>query len=316
MFGVPVSDVPVLSRSLHDRVGIRRTDESWLHTAWHSPEAKVLLLSPAATTPVDEHDHLVLLSPREDLVRGSEGSIRVLLGEAGGVTFFALLAADDGLATSVGARWAGLREVAVGLDDLEVGLLTTAVALRAWHDRHTHCPACGSPTVVVHSGWARHCPVDGSDHFPRTDPAVIMLVTDDQQRCLLARSAAWPPGRLSVLAGFVEAGESAEAAVAREVREEVGIEVIDIRYVASQPHPFPSSLMLGFTARVAGDSTLCPDLDEIVDAGWFTREQVRAARDWGTEQQGGPSVMLRALPPKLSIARQMIDAWVADGGAH
>jgi NAD+ diphosphatase len=138
-----------------------------------------------------------------------------------------------------------------------------------------------------------------------------MLVRDEAGRCLLARSPLWPEGRLSVLAGFVEAGESAEAAVVREVAEEVGIAVRNVRYVASQPHPFPSSLMLGFTAEVAGASQLTPDNEEIAEAGWFTREEVRSVVDWGTESPEAKGI-LRALPPAMSIARQLIDTWLAE----
>jgi NAD+ diphosphatase len=237
---------------------------------------------------------------------------RVLLGEAGGTAYFAMLARPGVDVTAAGQAgdWRGLRELATGLDELDVGLLTTAVALQAWHHRHPRCPRCGAATEPAQAGWTRVCVQDGSEHFPRTDPAVIMLVRDGQDRCLLARGPQWPPGRMSILAGFVEAGESAEAAVVREVREEVGIAVEAVRYVASQPHPFPASLMLGFTARAVGDETLHPDNEEILDAGWFTREQVRAAVDWGAENHVGEAV-LRALPPGMSIARQLIDAWLA-----
>ena len=141
-------------------------------------------------------------------------------------------------------------------------------------------------------------PTTGTEFFPRTDPAVIMLVHDGADRVVLGRQAVWPPGRFSILAGFVEPGESAEAAVAREVAEEVGLRVTDIRYVASQPWPFPQSLMLGFTARVDGDPTLHLDEDEIEEARWFTRDELRSG--------AGP----RVLPPPVSIARHIIDRWV------
>jgi NAD+ diphosphatase len=225
--------------------------------------------------------------------------------------YFAVLSYTGSATAGLDDDWQGLRQLADSLSDLELGLLTSATALQAWHQRHTRCPRCGAVTEVSQSGWSRTCPVDGSEHFPRTDPAVIMLVRDDQDRCLLARSPLWPPGRLSVLAGFVEAGESAEAAVIREVGEEVGIAVANVRYVASQPHPFPASLMLGFTADAIGDTTLVPDDDEIAEAGWFTREEVRRARDWGQETATDTGV-LRALPPTMSIARQLIDSWIAE----
>jgi NAD+ diphosphatase len=142
-------------------------------------------------------------------------------------------------------------------------------------------------------------PTTGTEFFPRTDPAVIMLVHDGGDRVVLGRQAVWPPGRFSILAGFVEPGESAEAAVAREVAEEVGLRVTDIRYVASQPWPFPQSLMLGFVARADDPGELVLDPDEIEEARWFTRDELRRG--------DGP----RALPPPVSIARHILDRWVA-----
>jgi NAD+ diphosphatase len=312
--------VPILARSAHDRIAHRRGDPDWFAAAWNDPDSRVLLITRAGTAPVGAGGReLRFVSPSE---AGADG-VRVLLGTAGGTQYLALLADADDLAGSVpaGVEWRGLRELATELTDLDVGLLTTVVALQAWHRSHRHCPRCGAVTEVTKSGWTRTCPADGSEHFPRTDPAVIVLVHDGAGRCVLARGPQWPAGRMSVLAGFVEAGESAEAAVAREVREEVGIEVRDVSYVASQPHPFPASLMLGYTARVAGDPRLRIDADEIVEAGWYTREQVRRATDWGAEPApaADPPVTagreavpaLRGLPGAMSIARQLINAWLA-----
>jgi len=308
-----VPDVPILARSAHDRIAHRRTDEGWVSAAWTDPGSRVLLVSPAGTVPVQPDGwSLRFVAPSEAAVEG----VRVLLGAAGDAVYLALLATDEitGDVTGVaGCGWRGLRELATELTDLEVGLLTTAVALQAWHQTHRHCPRCGAQTEVTKAGWTRTCPVDASEHFPRTDPAVIMLVHDGAGRCVLARGPQWPAGRMSVLAGFVEAGESAEAAVAREVREEVGIEVCDVAYVASQPHPFPASLMLGYTARVAGDPRLVIDAEEIVEAGWYTREEVRRAANWGSEpaaEAGMPA--LRGLPGTMSIARQLINAWLLE----
>ncbi len=153
-------------------------------------------------------------------------------------------------------------------------------------------------TTIEQAGWVQRDPTTGTPLFPRTDPAVIMLVHDGAESLVLGRQAVWPPGRFSILAGFVEPGESAEGAVAREVAEEVGLAVTDVRYVGSQPWPFPQSLMLGFLARVEGDRTLRVDRDELEEARWFTREELRS----GT----GP----RVLPPPVSIARHIIDRWV------
>jgi len=301
-------EVPVLSRSAHDRIAHRRDDDGWLARAWQNPSSQVLVVSAdgtAALRPDADRPRLTFRAPSE--VQGIAG-VRVLLGEADGLVYFALLAAEQ----VAEPDWASLRALATDLSDLDVGLLTAAVALQAWHQRHPRCPRCGAATEPAQASWSRRCSVDSSVHFPRTDPAVIMLVHDGAGRCVLARGPQWAPGRMSVLAGFVEAGESAEAAVAREVAEEVGVQVRDVRYIASQPHPFPASLMLGFTARLAGDAMLRIDDEEIAEAGWFTRDDVRRASDWGDE--GASSVpegaLLRALPPRMSIARQLLQMWL------
>jgi NAD+ diphosphatase len=225
----------------------------------------------------------------------------VYLGEADGVPY-AAVRGERSLTVSGRQvdRWAGLRELGADLDDLEAGLLAEAVAILEWHDRHRFSPLTGVATTVEQAGWVQRDPADGTQFFPRTDPAVIMLVHDGGDRVVLGRQAAWPPGRFSILAGFVEPGESAEAAVAREVAEEVGLAVTDVRYVGSQPWPFPQSLMLGFVARVEGPDELVVDTTEIQEAHWFTRDQLRAGE--------GPA----ALPPPVSIARHIIDRWLTD----
>ncbi|MCW2907147.1 MAG: pyrophosphatase [Actinomycetia bacterium] len=201
-----------------------------------------------------------------------------------------------------GLRPAGLREAAALLNDRDAGLFTHAVALANWHATHTHCPRCGTPTVTVAAGHAQRCPADGSEHFPRIDPAVIMLVTDPDDRCLLARNRRWPERRVSILAGFVEPGEAAEQAVAREVEEETGIAVTRVRYVGSQPWPMPQSLMLGFRAAAVGELELRVDDDEIAEANWYSREELRralAAREI-------------LLPPPVSIAHRLIESWYGE----
>ena len=304
-----VPDIPLLSRSAHSRMAERRTDQAFLDAAWAASDTRVLVVSPAGTVAVDgrsELPNLVLLPPE----RVRQPGVGVFLGGSGGVRYFALLAS-----TPVGDEsWQTLREVGAFLTDLDVGLLTSAVALQAWHLRHPRCPRCGAQTEVAQAGWIRVCPVDGSEHFPRTDPAVIMLVHDGAGHCLLGRGQQWQPGRMSVLAGFVEAGESAEAAVAREVAEEVGIAIRDIRYAGSQPHPFPASLMLGFSARLDGDPTLHIDGSEIVEAGWFSRAEVRRTAELAANPAlaDGWTGRLRGLPPTMSIARQLINTWLAE----
>jgi NAD+ diphosphatase len=229
-------------------------------------------------------------------------------------TRFLLGAGDDGTAyfgvSGTGADAAirsdgkgfgpvGLRQVGALLSDRDAGLFTHAVALANWHDSHTHCPRCGTPTVPAPAGHQTTCPNDGTEHFPRVDPAVIMLVTDPDDRCLLARNATWPERRMSVLAGFVDPGESLENAVAREVHEETAIRVDQIEYLGSQPWPMPRSLMLGFRSVAAGGQTITVDTEEIAEARWFTRAELRAALDAGE----------LGVAPTSSIARRLIEFW-------
>ncbi|WP_029316335.1 NAD(+) diphosphatase, partial [Actinomyces oris] len=172
--------------------------------------------------------------------------------------------------------------------------------LAAWHARSAYCPGCGGRTEIIEAGWARRCSDCATVHFPRTDPAVIMAVTDTSDRLLLVRGAAWAPRRYSVVAGFVEAGESVEAAVAREVWEEAGLRVADVEYVASQPWPFPRSLMLGCRARLApGEDRPRPDGQEVVEARLVSRDELTAAADDGSILLPGPT----------SIARLLIEDW-------
>jgi NAD+ diphosphatase len=204
-----------------------------------------------------------------------------------------------------------VRQAAARLSQSEGGLVAYAAALLNWHRRHRFCSACGHESDIVEAGLTRLCPNCGAEHHPRTDPVVIMLVTDGD-RLMLGRQASWPSGRYSALAGFVEPGESLEEAVAREVREESGVRVGRPRYMASQPWPFPASLMLGFSAPYAGGEPAIHD-DELQDVRWFERAEIEHAAqaedkdDWGTP--GDPGGPLR-LPPSLAIARRLIDSWL------
>jgi NAD+ diphosphatase len=286
--------VPVLSRVAHDRNHSARA----LPDPAQGRTVRVLTVGPDRMVPVEEGPDRPRLvwDERPELPQGA-----VYLGEADGVPF-AAVRGERALTVSGRPvdRWAGLREVGADLDDLEAGLLAEAVAILEWHDRHRFSPLTGAATTVEQAGWVQRDPTDGTQFFPRTDPAVIMLVHDGADRVVLGRQAIWPPGRYSILAGFVEPGESAEAAVAREVAEEVGLTVTDIRYVGSQPWPFPQSLMLGFVARVEGSDELVVDPTEIEEASWFTRDQLRRGE--------GPA----ALPPPVSIARHILDRWLKD----
>lgn len=200
-------------------------------------------------------------------------------------------------------RWANLRTAAATFDDRDAGLFTEALAIANWHASHPHCPRCGTPTVIEQGGWVRRCFVDDIEIFPRTDAAVIVAVLDADERILLGSNSLWEQDRYSLLAGFVEPGESFEAAVLREVGEEAGIRVTDPRYLASQPWPFPASIMVGFRATLARDqdpAALVPDGDEIVSLRWFSRNELRA---------GMHDVVL---PGPSSIARAIIEDWLGE----
>nr|WP_300337222.1 NAD(+) diphosphatase [Actinomyces sp.] len=198
-----------------------------------------------------------------------------------------------------------LRAVGAAMSAHDVGLATPAVALAAWHASSPYCAACGHRTQAVQAGWARECPGCGALSFPRTDPAVIMAVTDEHDRIVLVHGAAWQPGRYSTVAGFVEAGESAEAAVVREVAEETGLQVARVEHVATQPWPFPRSLMLGYRAWLEpGQVDARPDGEEVTDVRVLSRDELDEAVRKG----------MLVLPGRTSIARMLIDRWY--DGAH
>lgn len=236
----------------------------------------------------------------------------VLLGESDGTAYWAVRGEPDVFAGDDPTGWADLRMTGAVLDALGAGLFTTAVAVLNWHDAARFCPRDGSPTHVSTAGWHRVCTASGHEEYPRTDPAVICLVHDGgtgaQARVLLARQPSWPRGRFTVLAGFVEGGESLEACVEREVHEEVGVHVHDLAYLGSQAWPFPRSLMVAFQGVADPDTPLVPAAGEIAEAMWVTRERLQealAAGDWGTSE--APLL----LPGRVSIARAMLESWAA-----
>ena len=306
------------STSRLQRCGDERLDDTLLGRLARDPQTRVLdwsghgalvdtqadpprLVLDSAHSSTDSHDSS-LDSSRTSTDSG-DATLTIFLGrDATGAAWLASVTHghDNDAPTQHDGRLQrlGLRDIGHQLPPTHRDAFMTTQALASWHRSHSHCPRCGSATVPAQAGWIRRCEADGSEHYPRTDPAVIMAITDPSDRLLLARAAAWPQNRRSVLAGFVEPGEPAESAVAREVAEEVGLTVHDIRYVASQPWPFPASLMLGFTA-----STTAPELTidetEIVAAQWYTREALRDALDGGD----------LGLPGRLSIARRLIENW-------
>ncbi len=198
------------------------------------------------------------------------------------------------------ATFASLRDFAMQIEQAQASRLVYARAMAIWHQNHPHCSRCGAPTQSTEAGHSRMCTrsVCGYRTFPRTDPAVIMLITHGD-KCLLGRKAEWRPGQFSTIAGFVEPGESIEHSVRREAAEETGIKVGALRYMASQPWPFPSSLMLGFRGE-ALSTEIRRDSDELEDCRWFTKDEVRAA-------ESGPGTLL--LPHRSSISRWLIEGW-------
>jgi NAD+ diphosphatase len=315
---------PVLSRSEVFRHETLRTDLARQEAGW--PTAQLVVVDDEGRTPVEWTD-----APSDGFAVGDAGSwdrggrarLRtrptegdtptegaVLLGEHGGVAYWAIRGKPD--IGDDAADWADLRMAGAILDAMGAGLFVTAVAVLNWHDTARYCGRDGSPTRVDAAGWHRRCEAAGHEEYPRTDAAVICLVHDggsgDTARVLLARQPIWPVGRFTVLAGFVEAGESLEGCVRREVHEEVGVHVRDIGYLGSQAWPFPRSLMLAFEAIADPDAPLTPADGEIAEAMWVTRADLRAALragDWSATE--APLL----LPGKVSIARSMLESWAA-----
>ncbi|MFN8075853.1 MAG: NAD(+) diphosphatase [Kineosporiaceae bacterium] len=297
-----------LSRTLLDRAAHRREEPLPDLLADPATATVVIAAGHALVVDVASAFPLAVLAPQAALaaaraVAPESEVLPVLLGEdPSGRTFVGLLVpaavAPLPAPEEPGLRWAGLREAGEAWDAVEVAAVTAGVALAAWHAAHPRCAACGEPTRVASAGWTRACPACGRSHFPRTDPAVIMAVCDEEDRLLLGRQASWPEGRWSTLAGFVEPGESLETAVRREVAEECGVVVGEVTYQGSQPWPFPCSLMLGFSG-VATTTVIRVDGVELAGAGWWTRERLAADVADGTV----------SLPPGLSIARRLIEQW-------
>ncbi len=284
-----------------DRASHLREDPAWFAGALADPRSRVVAVWNSRNLVSDAQPPRAALVELPALTLDSPpAESLILLGRRDGTCFFAYefppLPTPPALPA---ARFEDLRQVAALLPAQDAGLLGYARAMLAWRRRHRHCGACGAPTIAGKGGHVRICSasVCAAEHFPRIDPAIIVLVTDGE-RALLGRQAAWQAGRYSTIAGFVEPGESLEDAVAREVREETGIEIEPPEYYASQPWPFPSSLMLGFTARARTLEVQLRD-QELEDARWFSRAEIAA---------GGP-----LLPPSPSISFRLIEQWFDAG---
>ena len=287
-----------------DRAAHRRKDEAWLDTRRSDPQSLIVPVWRARNlVALGEPPHAVF--PDMTLIARYGEDPLIFLGETAEHPYFAwdLSVLDEPEAVALAEAYApsaafvDLRRVGALLPRRDGAVLAYARGVTHWHSRHRFCGVCGAPSVAAMAGHTRVCTNRdcATIHFPRTDPATIMLVTD-ADRCLLGRQKVWIPGMYSTLAGFVEPGESLEQAVAREVREETGVEVADVRYHSSQPWPFPSSIMLGFQARAAANSAVQVG-GELEDARWFTREQIRAGE--------------ALAPPSRSISWRLIEAWLA-----
>lgn len=289
-----------LSRSALDRDHPARERDGFLDELWADAETRILPILDGQAL-LAAPDRLSFLDPSAL----SRPAVSVYLGRtieddvdipAGTAIVAARL---DDAAHLAEAEWVGLRQVGDTLAARDAGLFTQALAILNWHESHPFSPKTGEATVTEFAGWVRRDPVGGDQVFPRTDPAIIAAVLDDEDRILLGSNAMWESNRYSLLAGFVDPGESLEAAVVREIAEESGLPVVDPVYVGSQPWPFPASLMIGFTARLApgADPTPRPDGVEIIDLRWFTREELAA------------SLGEVRLPMRTSIARAIIERW-------
>jgi NAD+ diphosphatase len=283
---------PGFTGGLLDRADPLRHDAERLHAAVADPHARLLRLD-GYEPDLDDAGRLVWT----DMAAAPADAELVLLGlDAGGVPHFAAFTVREAAPSVRSARLMGL------LDQFAAGEAATYAAARSvldWHARHRFCANCGTATALFRAGWGRRCPNCHTEHFPRVDPVVIMIAEHDG-RALLGRQPAFPPGRYSALAGFLEPGESIEEAVAREIYEEAGVRVADVRYIASQPWPFPSSLMIACVGH-AEDDRLTLDTYELEDAIWATRAEVRAAL-------AGEAGRFQT-PPAYAIAHTLLRVW-------
>jgi NAD+ diphosphatase len=279
----------VLDSSSLDRRSVRRRDPDLISSLLAKSSTPVLDVYGDRLPNTGDGNRLHYRTPEP----ADQDELVVYLGEIAGREVLAVLRDPDDEIPAAGLRYLGMR---LHADDVPVAV--TATGIGRWHAVNGFCSKCGSATIVTESGWVRHCDSCGRDHYPRTDPAVIMAVLDDEDRLLLGRGRNFAGNGMSVLAGFVEPGESLETAVAREVMEEVGVPVVDAQFLGDQPWPFPASLMVGYTCR-ATSTELNLDPEEIAAARWFTRRELAAAVISGEVR----------LSPRLSIARHLIEHW-------
>ena len=284
-----------------DRASDRRADAAWIAAQLEHPEARALVYWNGQ--PLIAGDRIAYVAA--DFAVRLAGTLEhvLFLGLDGEVPVFAidLETGVDPTADSLAGRgtFRDLRTMAADLPGPETGILATARSLFEWRRRHRYCSVCGQPSQIADGGWKRHCPACNAQHFPRTDPCVIMLPTY-RDRCLVGRQAAWVVNRYSALAGFMEPGESIEEACAREVKEEAGLTVTAVRYHSSQPWPYPSNLMIGLICEVSHDDAR-PDLTELESVHWLTKSEARDLVDGKLEDLSAP--------PPFAIAHSLIRDW-------
>jgi len=295
---VPILQHLALSSGTVDFASVHRDDNAWLEAAWCDDRARVLVLRDGAAVMAPDGDGIGWIRSPE---APADAELRIFLGLVDDdVPHFAVALDADGAVPDALAdsETRTLRDLGLSLAETEAGLFVHALALVRWHANHRFCSRCGAASVSASGGHTRRCPVCGAQHFPRTDPAIIVLVTDADDRALLVHGAAWPPGQFSTVAGFVEPGETLEAAVIREVAEESAIVVTEPVYAGSQPWPFPASLMLGYLARATSTAIVTDDV-EVTGGRWFSRAELSEALAAGEV----------TISSALSISHHLIRHW-------
>jgi NAD+ diphosphatase len=297
-----------MARAAIDRAGELRLDAEKLTQLWSS--AHIVHFSSGkfhCASSTDSTATLTRFTSTEIESRLASGDFttgeKFFLGFDSGTAYFAWCS-EDSDAEDLKPDFKSLREIGDDLSDADMGLAVHAQALANWHHTHQFCSRCGATTTSAQGGSLRKCDVDGSEHYPRTDPAIIVLVKDKDDNILLGRQKIWPEHRFSNFAGFVEPGESFENCVAREVGEEAGVAISDVIYLGSQPWPFPASIMIAFHAITNNPEAARPDGQEIEEVRWYSRASMKQAIIDKT----------LLLPPGMSVSRRMLEAWYcADG---